>query len=1007
MDHTPPLERPIQSRTYQNSPLGYDLEEGPSSSKPKPLATLDQNVHAHNTSSQGASIKAQYGRRRRNGGDNEESSSQQPGKSVGKTSSYNSATDKIRVSSRTFRIDSNKGVNWHKSGTTKAKTQNYGRKTESNSRKDHKVPPTGIRGLSKLLESSEPENNNDEEASTEVSNENCTSTTYVEAASVGKDRTSLGGASTTSNNSAQSHESDIVEGLQFTEETENAANVKLKKAEIAKSGNDILQQEQLNPNETFKVHQSNRKTTLQNQKRSSVARFNRMGMKSARAPSMNVMRRVSVGYNALPLPGLAKRPSAVEKLKGLKKEADTTKVQPKDNRKVEDRLHFMGAVKLPGLGEIKSAKKKSSPKNTEAKVASSGEQVVEKSTSECPRKSHSHADKLKVFEFVLEYLDSYHLLHITSQVCKAWNRLSRTLYSWRAAETRYWEDEEYARLVGVPLNKSWYPFLEAFPWGKYLTSGGYKEVYEVWCAALKRKEAVAIMDVKALSELNNFEMVKAEVQTSCLLSELVRTKKCPHYVEVFQVFPHECHIPKSWWGSEESPNPWKNVDGEDTSCLEMHTKSVKETVASDKETSWIPLPSEADERAHYQYIRMELCKNGDLEEFLREYDGEYTEQSYTVSDAIKFIFQMAFSLYVGQEEVGMCHYDIKLLNFLLKPAKDFVDEPNKEVSCVYLNYNLEDTQYQLSLPLKGNRLEASNLVKLADFGTADCDIESIGKSIQPHHFTTFENVPPEFLLYGDASTQGFHNDMWNLGLCVFHCLTGSMPYEEILEEVKCPESLIKELEKLWKQKAKLGQRRLSKAKRNSQRDSERSSLYPDEIDATLDDVTFLALGEILKVDEDHTLAHTLWRYLVLIGFPGKNGSLLEDQPPAFETNPVWALLHKFICPETMSPRGKPTRGKNQGNLNAQKCAQMYEVHFNKYSITCGSHPLLGKLQSRLENGPGMRDLLAGLLTFSFSERLTGKQVLQHPAFKVFETKQESNEDKQHRDGCGSVHISME
>ena len=53
------------------------------------------------------------------------------------------------------------------------------------------------------------------------------------------------------------------------------------------------------------------------------------------------------------------------------------------------------------------------------------------------------------------------------------------------------------------------------------------------------------------------------------------------------------------------------------------------------------------------------------------------------------------------------------------------------------------------------------------------------------------------MLLGSNATQGYEADAWALGLCWLHLLAVDAPYEEIMEEIKCPIPLFRDLCKLW------------------------------------------------------------------------------------------------------------------------------------------------------------------------------------------------------------------
>ena len=72
------------------------------------------------------------------------------------------------------------------------------------------------------------------------------------------------------------------------------------------------------------------------------------------------------------------------------------------------------------------------------------------------------------------------------------------------------------------------------------------------------------------------------------------------------------------------------------------------------------------------------------------------------------------------------------------------------------------------------------------------------------HFTTLENTPPDFMILGDDATQGHEHDCFGLGLGMLHLFTGFRPYEEILEDVKCPPHLKARLRNIWENESASG-----------------------------------------------------------------------------------------------------------------------------------------------------------------------------------------------------------
>lgn len=84
-----------------------------------------------------------------------------------------------------------------------------------------------------------------------------------------------------------------------------------------------------------------------------------------------------------------------------------------------------------------------------------------------------------------------------------------------------------------------------------------------------------------------------------------------------------------------------------------------------------------------------------------------------------------------------------------------------------LSYLVGDKSFELRLPAT-----FSYWIKLADYGTAESNVESLGKPVALDQFTTLENSPVEFLLEGDAAEQSFAGDTFSLGLSLLHLFTG-------------------------------------------------------------------------------------------------------------------------------------------------------------------------------------------------------------------------------------------
>ena len=114
----------------------------------------------------------------------------------------------------------------------------------------------------------------------------------------------------------------------------------------------------------------------------------------------------------------------------------------------------------------------------------------------------------------------------------------------------------------------------------------------------------------------------------------------------------------------------------------------------------------------YQYIRMELCDGGDLEDFIRD----QANQTLPLHEAVvPYLFQMVFAIYAARDKYQLRHFDIKLLNFFLKKV------PSEHLDAVYA-FGSDCYQIQLDKPY-------ACWVKLADYGTAETQAETLGKPI--------------------------------------------------------------------------------------------------------------------------------------------------------------------------------------------------------------------------------------------------------------------------------------
>lgn len=95
-----------------------------------------------------------------------------------------------------------------------------------------------------------------------------------------------------------------------------------------------------------------------------------------------------------------------------------------------------------------------------------------------------------------------------------------------------------------------------FPWGMYLSYGGFKEVYKIYNSIYNRYEALSIMDINKIIELNSESIIEQEILCGFAVSELVSSENCLNFVEIYQVFQFKYDAPHHLWGSFDNKKPF-------------------------------------------------------------------------------------------------------------------------------------------------------------------------------------------------------------------------------------------------------------------------------------------------------------------------------------------------------------------------------------------------------------------------------------------------------------------
>ena len=531
--------------------------------------------------------------------------------------------------------------------------------------------------------------------------------------------------------------------------------------------------------------------------------------------------------------------------------------------------------------------------------------------SEIPACPFTDRDALAL---IFDLLEEGELLCTAGLVFTAWADASATAHANRMlASVGYLEENdddddqmgESLSSLALSMECSWASLVQQFPWGCFLSEGSFKQVYRVHNKSVGAQEAVSVMDIDAITDKKT---VGAELAVSSLLSSLARRGICPNFIITRGVFTCPYAPPASTWGSSEMKQPKGSFYDADT---------VKRAPREPK--NGCP--------GRYQYIRMELCSQGDTEEYLKR------QPKMLLSPRMSqvFLFQIAFALHASAERFSLKHYDLKMLNV-------FVQEIQPATESVVLRYALGSHTFSLRMDK-----ESAVFAKLADYGTANISAESNGQPVTIAQFTTLENTPPDFMLLGDEAHQGHGHDNFGLGLCMLHLFTGNAPYEEILEEVVCPLNLKKRLRAIWENESVNGY--------DAIRSVVLSDVYKDEA------------GNIVEGEPDEILYDTLYRFLVLFGIPDR-----------FEHKKC-PLVWKAIAETLQEDIALPSTKSNQRKRKKRNDVAAYHKDCRQYSILEGSHPLIAQARYRLEGMPGAMDLLFSLCHFDPMRRSSAMDVL--------------------------------
>ncbi|GAX26937.1 hypothetical protein FisN_9Lh237 [Fistulifera solaris] len=520
----------------------------------------------------------------------------------------------------------------------------------------------------------------------------------------------------------------------------------------------------------------------------------------------------------------------------------------------------------------------------------------------------NHTALVNIFSF----LSQKDIMTTVSTICTSWSDAATTaIVKLMRSSLDFLDDEEdtddnsNAALSSLSLERSWEYLTGVFPWGRFLSYGAFKNVYRVYNIVTNHTEAISVMDINKIIDKKT---ILAELSVSAMLSSLTRRAVCPNFITIRGVFSCPHPPAPTHWGTMTKKAPLGESFVPGQKCKP-------------------PRKPKQSYSGRYVYIRMELCNEGDVEDFLKRQPEEMVD----INLAQAITFQTAFALYAAADKFCVKHYDMKLLNI-------FLHAPETKRNLV-LRYGLGSHIFSVNMPP-----DQAYIAKVADYGTANIRPESNGQPVTIAQFTTLENTPPDFMILGDMAKQGHAHDCFGLGLCMLHLFTGHAPYEEILEKVKCPPGFKKRLRNIW--------------------ENEKNNDYKIIRSVILTDVYKDEAGNVIDGEPDETLYDTLYRFLVLFGIP-------DVQFEIKRCPKVWKAIHESFVLSPTQKSGKPAR-------SAQSDKSVYRRHCNIFSVLNGTNKYIARARKSLESMNGGLELLFKLCSFDPSTRATALEVLNSP-----------------------------
>jgi len=251
--------------------------------------------------------------------------------------------------------------------------------------------------------------------------------------------------------------------------------------------------------------------------------------------------------------------------------------------------------------------------------------------------------------------------------------------------------------------------------------------------------------------------------------------------------------------------------------------------------------------------------------------------------------------------------------------------------------------------------------------------------------------------------------MFSLGLATLHLFTGNLPYEELMEEIKCPQPLIEALASVWENEE------------GTQGGSSSSCTYNlvnriiysySDADDESDEENIDSQNEKdsnCETKRDLTLFDTFYRYLVLFGLPTK-----KERENFWPNNPIWTAVVPLL--EAEGKKVPRNRSKKTQAVSSTRCC--FAADQSMFSLRYGQNPFIKRGRQRLEeiiyesvesetNGTistknGV-DTLMSMIHFDPSQRITFEELLFSPFFNsMYALDKIDIEEKERIDGKDDI-----